>query len=229
MKIKTIIGLIIILLLLVLINYFVFFAPKDCFGLYDCKEGQYCDSASFKCRNIDHECESDNDCPGYETCKETRIGTGWVCEFELDKKCPREPNRRICKLTHETQIHCEQDSDCVFAINPNNCCYCPQIYNKDVVDSYSELVIYEEGKDYSEFRDIDCSGVFCAACMGPSNLTCFYNECIRSIILEIPDPYVCPPYETIDCMPSIRPESIKYCSGDYSNWIANNCNISFTW
>jgi hypothetical protein len=41
--------------------------------------------------------------------------------------------------------------------------------------------------------------------------------------------YKCPTVRGIDCMPPVKTENIQYCSGAYHNWIAQNCNVSFTY
>ncbi|MFZ5955655.1 MAG: hypothetical protein ACOYT4_04465 [Nanoarchaeota archaeon] len=40
--------------------------------------------------------------------------------------------------------------------------------------------------------------------------------------------YICPDVKTIDCMPIVTRENQKYCSGEYHDWIAENCDVEFT-
>jgi|SRR3989344_2099511 len=47
-----------------------------------------------------------------------------------------------------TADYCEQDSDCVWGVNPYSCCVQPIPMNKDVIDVDEKLVLYEEGVDY---------------------------------------------------------------------------------
>ncbi len=41
--------------------------------------------------------------------------------------------------------------------------------------------------------------------------------------------YVCPEQDTINCMPIVPEDRIKYCSGDYHEWIEENCETEFLW
>ena len=40
--------------------------------------------------------------------------------------------------------------------------------------------------------------------------------------------YACPEQETIDCMPIVPEEMQEYCSGDYHDWIVDNCETEFS-
>ncbi len=73
---------------------------------------------------------------------------------------------------------CEQDSDCVWAFRPNECCNCPSIYNEKIVNADRGLVVYEKGKDYSSLRTNKCVDINCATCGPIRELKCVNNKCI---------------------------------------------------
>ena len=80
--------------------------------------------------------------------------------------------------------YCEEDRDCVLAVNPSNCCACPISMNKDVVELDEDFVMYEAGRDYSSYnegREL-CSRVECAACVNPSQIKCLDNKCVAGVI-----------------------------------------------
>lgn len=64
-----------------------------------------------------------------------------------------------------------------------------------------------------------------AGCLG------YYRDgsCTEATIEEV-QAYTCPTKEEFNCMPSVIPENMPYCSGPYHEWIVENCpNISFSW
>lgn len=150
-------------------------------GPSDCKENQYYDASKGKCLKIINECYANEDCSKYETCVRKAIDTRLACR--VGEECP-DWYHNVCEITEETKKYCKQNSDCVWAIRPDACCYCPEIYNNDFINFDSELVIYEEGKDYSLFRTADCSRVACAPCAGVSELECVNNQCQRKKEIE---------------------------------------------
>jgi len=95
--------------------------------------------------------------------------------------------------------YCEQDSDCVWAVRPNECCICPSIYNQKIVDADRGLVAYEQGKDYSLFRTNECVDINCVPC----NPTVRELKCINNKCASVEKP----PYENYcetnnDCVPN---------------------------
>jgi hypothetical protein len=46
--------------------------------------------------------------------------------------------------------YCKVNEDCVWAVNPNNCCVVPIPINKNVVKSDGDYILYQEGVDYSK-------------------------------------------------------------------------------
>ncbi|MBI2110484.1 hypothetical protein HYT51_01770 [Candidatus Woesearchaeota archaeon] len=76
--------------------------------------------------------------------------------------------------------YCEQDSDCVWGFRTDTCCSCPKVYNMETVEKDKAIIFYEEGKDYSSVKNLDCSNIWCAPC-GPyrwiTKLQCLNNEC----------------------------------------------------
>ncbi|MDY6771479.1 MAG: hypothetical protein SV186_06025 [Candidatus Nanohaloarchaea archaeon] len=42
-------------------------------------------------------------------------------------------------------------------------------------------------------------------------------------------PYSCPEQKRIDCMPTVNGNAHPACSGNYSDWVQQNCNVSFTY
>jgi len=151
---------------------------KKCNSVFDCGKNQYCEAGAFKCKDIINECETDDDCIGYETCEVKGIVTGFVCM--AGEECPN-VYHNVCKVTEETKKYCEQEFDCVWAFNPNSCCSCPQIYSKEFVNSDDDLMMYDIGKDYSSFRTVDCSGIVCGGCAPMSDLECIKNKCESKI------------------------------------------------
>jgi len=150
-----------------------------CNSVFDCGKNQYCEAGAFKCKDVINECETDDDCTGYETCEVKGIATGWACKE--GEECPN-VYHNICIVTEETKKYCEQEFDCTWAFYPNSCCSCPKIHNKEFVNSDNRLVIYEDGKDYSSLRTIDCSETICSPCLGISDSECKNNQCEREII-----------------------------------------------
>ena len=93
--------------------------------------------------------------------------TGPNCEFA---PCPKET------------YSCQQDSDCVLAINLNECCSCPAAYLKADVEKNESLAIYEHGKDYRNRKYNTgevCSDVACSPCPNPYmyDLKCIEGQC----------------------------------------------------
>ncbi len=68
---------------------------------------------------------------------------------------------------------CELDSDCVIAINPEGCCYCPDSINKKYLgqDNWEK---YERGKTYTS--DVECD-LLCEQCAIPGEPVCLKNKC----------------------------------------------------
>ena len=147
-----------------------------CNSVFDCGKYRYCEASTFKCKDIINECETNDDCIGYETCEVIRISAGWACKE--GEECSN-VYHNVCEVTEETKKYCEQEFDCTWAFYPNSCCSCPKIYSKEFVDSNNELVMYEIGKDYSSFRTVDCSGIVCGGCAPMSDLECVNNKCSR--------------------------------------------------
>ncbi len=81
----------------------------------------------------------------------------------------------------ERHYKCEDDSDCVLAIEPNSCCLCPLPVTKFKIDNSDEFLLYEEGKDYSDFFDNEsCEltnyGEYCD-CLIPNGVECIDYVC----------------------------------------------------
>ena len=78
--------------------------------------------------------------------------------------------------------YCEQDSDCVLAVNPYSCCIEPIPMNKNVVEVDEELVVYDKLFDYSLYETKeDCDKINCPTSLIISldvDLTCFNNKCL---------------------------------------------------
>lgn len=149
---------------------------KKCNSILDCDKNQYCEAGVFICKDIVNECEIDDDCIGYETCEIREISTNWACK--VGEECPTFYHN-ICELTIYTIRYCEEDSDCVWAFNSNECCSCPGVYNRNILETeFKELVIYEKGKDYGT---IDCKDVACSPCGPITELGCIDNQCKKII------------------------------------------------
>ncbi len=61
-----------------------------------------------------------------------------------------------------------------------------------------------------------------------------YTDCTPRECENLPTPeekqeWICPKWESIGCMPVIPPQMLPYCTTPYSSWIAENCNVSFTY
>lgn len=186
---------------------------KKCSSIFDCGENQYCQADVHMCKEIVNECETDEGCGGYETCEIREISTGFGCK--IDEECPKFYHN-VCELTSYTIKYCEEDYDCIWAFNPNECCSCPMVYNRNILKTeFKELVIYEKDKNYPE---IDCKGVSCFPCAPITELKCINNQCIKDIekIIEKEDcakeGEIFHPFHT-----SETPE--KCCSG-LTEWIA---------
>ncbi len=80
-------------------------------------------------------------------------------------------------LAYQGDRYCEHDSDCVLAIRIDQCCDCPALYTREQVDSDPDLMIYEEGKDYSSLIKVDCTSILCYPCSMPRPVACVDNKC----------------------------------------------------
>ena len=95
----------------------------------------------------------------------------------------------------ERTPECNDDRDCVVAIQLNRCCDCPSVYPKKQVDDDPNLVVYESGKDYSSIMTVDCEGFMCKPCPPPplgavcSNNTCQEPRTWEEILRVCPDCY----------------------------------------
>jgi len=54
------------------------------------------------------------------------------------------------------------------------------------------------------------------------------KEQLNSEESEIINNFECPIYDIIDCMPPVPTEMVGFCSGDYHDWINENCEVEFT-
>ncbi len=82
--------------------------------------------------------------------------------------------------------YCEDDSDCVLAVNASACCTaCPIVISKDTFDAYDYLV-EPYSVNYSTFDKLEnCTGKACVqGCPSINVLNCEDNECVGSYVEE---------------------------------------------
>ena len=100
----------------------------------------------------------------------------------------------------KTRLSCEHDSECVWAVNPHECCICPAIYNRKIVDEDKNLVIDNPKENYSNYTKIeDCSTVVCAPCIEPGELECEDNACKLNKLCYYYVPMACIPEKVGGC------------------------------
>jgi hypothetical protein len=80
----------------------------------------------------------------------------------------------------QQSIECESDSDCVLGLRLDKCCACPEAFSILEINADPNIVLYEEGKDYSDLRKIDCKNVQCAPCppIQQIKVACKNKRCI---------------------------------------------------
>ena len=64
----------------------------------------------------------------------------------------------------QQSVECESDSDCALGLRLDKCCPCPEAFAISEINADPNIVIYEEGKDYSDLIKVDCKNVQCAPC-----------------------------------------------------------------
>jgi len=85
----------------------------------------------------------------------------------------------ISGCLEEKTYTCTKDSDCVLGMRLDSCCPCPEAFHNDEINSNSNIVIYEEGKNYNELRTVECGKILCKPC-APYHLTnavCTDSKC----------------------------------------------------
>ena len=80
------------------------------------------------------------------------------------------------EITEAEKRYCNQNSDCVWAVEPS-CCWCPEPYNQEIVKKDDRLVLYKKGENYSSFITRDCSGILCSPCAPITELECVNHRC----------------------------------------------------
>ncbi|NIT03468.1 hypothetical protein GTO10_00805 [Candidatus Saccharibacteria bacterium] len=82
------------------------------------------------------------------------------------------------RFTSEITNGCEKNADCVLGIRLDQCCSCAQTFSKSEVEANVTITAFEEGKDYSAQKMLDCSAVVCEPCpTTPSGVVCISNRC----------------------------------------------------
>jgi hypothetical protein len=87
-----------------------------------------------------------------------------------------QPHPQVPPYRPELQV-CKEDSDCAVAIRLSACCGCPKVFSKDQIKKDKNLVIYEEGKNYSSRPPLSCRGVMCQPCKPILGAVCSNNRC----------------------------------------------------
>lgn len=91
----------------------------------------------------------------------------------------------------------------VLGIQINTCCSCPTPISSSQVDT-DGWVLYEKGKNYSEFLPEECDRVDCLPCPPLEDET-----------------FKCVEKNSLDC--TNEPELSFECSDGYQNWAGQNC------
>lgn len=60
------------------------------------------------------------------------------------------------------EYSCKKDADCILGVRLDQCCAAPKAVHKDKLEKDPNIVLYEEGKDYSELLPEKCKNVHCA-------------------------------------------------------------------
>jgi hypothetical protein len=82
------------------------------------------------------------------------------------------------RFTTQTTLACEEDGDCALGIRLDECCTCAEAFTSSEIEANAAIAPYEEGKDYSGEKAIDCTGIYCSACASePSGAVCVSNRC----------------------------------------------------
>jgi hypothetical protein len=137
---------------------------SGCFEQFptDCRPDQYHDREKMRCKKIVHDCQTDSDCSAFESCVEELIHSSLGVACRVGEKCPDYSRfHNVCRLTDETKLYCEQDSDCVLAITPGECCLCQEIYGRSIVEARADLVIVDYDQDLSAYSPDNCSHLVC--------------------------------------------------------------------
>jgi len=174
--------------ILIFMLFIILGCKKAVYDPSDCSDSEFFNERKQQCIKIINECQVDGDCPGLETC-ETKILTEIAYACKVGEPCPESPSKtkKVCKLTEDSKIYCEKDSDCVWAIDTGACCSCPEVTGRRFLESEKDLEIYEEDKDYSSFgKRIKCGRISCEGCAPLSenseNLKCVSDTCISGDI-----------------------------------------------
>ena len=67
----------------------------------------------------------------------------------------------LAGCTKEKTYTCSKDSDCALGIRTDQCCAMPQAFHRDRINADPNIVLYEEGKDYSSLLPANCKNVQC--------------------------------------------------------------------